>query len=126
MFKLLYLGIRDLQYTPSEERAVRMVNSEIQIYNPAAWSKGAVDKLRVEGVSAIAPSPGQYPALAVFVAEKRVWMFKMMPRTEALTDEHTSIGCTRYRQSLQSDGTVSSPFLLQDLLQGRQSRDQME
>ncbi|KAG9007380.1 hypothetical protein FRB94_014407 [Tulasnella sp. JGI-2019a] len=61
----------DLQYTPSEDRAVRMVPNEIQIYNPSTWSKGAVDKLRVEGVSAVAPSPGQYPALAVFVAEKK-------------------------------------------------------
>ncbi|KAG8861249.1 hypothetical protein FRB96_003199 [Tulasnella sp. 330] len=61
----------DLQYTPSEDRAVRMVPNEIQIYNPSAWNKGAVDKLRVEGVSAVAPSPGQYPALAVFVAEKK-------------------------------------------------------
>lgn len=76
---------RDLQYTPSEDRAVRMVPNEIQIYNPSAWSKGAVDKLRVEGVSAVAPSPGQYPALAVFVAEKKVrgqrWSLKSLVLT---------------------------------------------
>lgn len=63
---------RDLQYTPAEDRAVRVSNSEIQIYNPSAWAKGATDKLRVEGLTAVTPSPGQYPALAVFVAEKKV------------------------------------------------------
>ncbi|KAG9016368.1 hypothetical protein FRB90_003118 [Tulasnella sp. 427] len=61
----------DLQYTPSEDKAVRLVSSEVQVYLPSDWAKGIVDRLRLEGLSAIAPGPGQYPALAVFVGERK-------------------------------------------------------
>lgn len=61
----------DLQYTPTEEKAVRLVNSEVQVHLPSDWGKGIVDRLRLDGLSAIAPGPGQYPALAVFVAERK-------------------------------------------------------
>ncbi len=49
-----------------------MINSEVHVYNPADWSKGVIDKLRVEGLAAVAPSGGTYPSLAVFVGEKNV------------------------------------------------------
>lgn len=62
----------DLQYTISESHAVRLVGQEIQVFRPAEWSKGVVDKLKVEGVTSIALSPGLNPSLAVFVAEKNV------------------------------------------------------
>ncbi|KAK0186077.1 eukaryotic translation initiation factor eIF2A-domain-containing protein [Armillaria mellea] len=61
----------DLQYTISESHAVRLVGADIQVYRPAEWSKGMVDKLRVEGATSVALSPGLNPSIAVFVAEKK-------------------------------------------------------
>ncbi|KAG5640917.1 hypothetical protein DXG03_006629 [Asterophora parasitica] len=64
----------DVQYTISESHAVRLVSSEIQVYRPAEWSKGIVDKLKVEGSTSVSLSPGLNPSIAVFVAEKKVWL----------------------------------------------------
>lgn len=61
----------DLQYTISESHAVRLVGAEIQVFRPAEWSKGVVDKLKVEGASSVSLSPGLNPSIAVFVAEKK-------------------------------------------------------
>ncbi|KAF9232046.1 eukaryotic translation initiation factor eIF2A-domain-containing protein [Melanogaster broomeanus] len=61
----------DLQYTVSESHAVRLVAQEVQVFRPAEWGKGVVDKLRVEGASMVSLSPGLNPSLAVFVAEKK-------------------------------------------------------
>jgi translation initiation factor 2A len=61
----------DLQYTSSESHAVRLSGPEVQIFNPADWSRGVVDKLRVEGVSTLSVSPGRNPAIAVFIGEKK-------------------------------------------------------
>jgi len=63
----------ELQYTISESHAVRLVSSEIQVFRPSEWSKGVVDKLKVEGSTSVALSPGLNPSVAVFVAEKKVW-----------------------------------------------------
>lgn len=60
-----------LQYTISESHAIRLVSSEIQVYRPSEWAKGIVDKLKIEGASAVALSPGLNPSVAVFVAEKK-------------------------------------------------------
>ena len=62
----------DLQYTSSESHAIRLVSSEIHVYNPQDWSKGIVDRLKVEGCTSVTLSPGLNPALAVFVGEKKV------------------------------------------------------
>lgn len=62
----------DLQYTISESYAIRLVASEIQVYRPAEWAKGIVDKLKVEGATSVTLSPGLNPSVAVFVAEKKV------------------------------------------------------
>lgn len=62
----------DLQYTISESHAVRLVSQEVQVFRPAEWGKGVVDKLRVEGASMVSLSPGLNPSLAIFVAEKKV------------------------------------------------------
>ncbi|KAG5340436.1 hypothetical protein C0989_001579 [Termitomyces sp. Mn162] len=64
----------DVQYTISESHAVRLVSGEIQVYRPAEWSKGIVDKLKVEGAVMVSLSPGLNPSVAIFVAEKKVWM----------------------------------------------------
>ncbi|THH27182.1 hypothetical protein EUX98_g7014 [Antrodiella citrinella] len=61
----------DLQYTISESHAVRLVGPEVQVYRPAEWSKGIVDKLKVEGATTMSLSPGLNPSVAVFVAEKK-------------------------------------------------------
>ncbi|KAI0085927.1 translation initiation factor eIF-2A [Irpex rosettiformis] len=61
----------DLQYTISESHAVRLVSQEIQVFRPAEWSKGIVDKLKVEGATSVTLSPGLNPSVAVFVAEKK-------------------------------------------------------
>ncbi|KAI3601653.1 eukaryotic translation initiation factor 2a [Moniliophthora roreri] len=61
----------DLQYTTSESHAVRLVGQEIQVFRPAEWDKGVVDKLRVEGASGIRLSGGLNPSVAVFVPEKK-------------------------------------------------------
>ena len=60
-----------IQYTISESHAIRLVSSEIQVYRPSEWSKGIVDKLKIEGASTVALSPGLNPSVAVFVAEKK-------------------------------------------------------
>lgn len=61
----------DLQYTISESYAIRLVAGEIQVFRPADWDRGIVDKLRVEGATAVTLSPGLNPSVAVFVAEKK-------------------------------------------------------
>ncbi|KAJ7237720.1 eukaryotic translation initiation factor eIF2A-domain-containing protein [Mycena haematopus] len=61
----------DLQYTISESHAIRLVGSEIQVFRPSEWSKGVVDKLKVEGATSVSLSPGLNPSVAVFVAEKK-------------------------------------------------------
>ncbi|KAG6827789.1 hypothetical protein H0H87_003622, partial [Tephrocybe sp. NHM501043] len=61
----------DVQYTISESHAIRLVSGEIQVFRPAEWSKGISDKLKVEGATSVALSPGLNPSVAVFVAEKK-------------------------------------------------------
>ncbi|CAK5279167.1 unnamed protein product [Mycena citricolor] len=61
----------DLQYTISESHAIRLVGQEIQVFRPAEWSRGVVDKLKVEGASSVSLSPGLNPSVAVFIAEKK-------------------------------------------------------
>ena len=61
-----------VQYTISESHAIRLVSSEVQVFRPSEWSKGIVDKLKVEGATSVALSPGLNPSIAVFVAEKKV------------------------------------------------------
>ena len=70
---------RELQFTPSEDRAIRLVGPEVQVFNPADWTKAVVDRLKVEGISAVSLSPGRNPSLAVFVGEKKVTLFKLYP-----------------------------------------------
>ncbi|KAI0713729.1 translation initiation factor eIF-2A [Earliella scabrosa] len=61
----------ELQYTISESHAIRLVGQEIQVFRPAEWSKGVVDKLKVEGATSISLSPGLNPSVAAFIAEKK-------------------------------------------------------
>jgi len=61
----------DLQYTISESHAIRLVGQDLQVFRPAEWSKGVVDKLKVEGAASVTLSPGLNPSVAVFIAEKK-------------------------------------------------------
>lgn len=60
------------QFTANESAAIRVVGPEIQVFAPAEWDKGVVDKLKVEGITSVSVSPaGQTPAVAVFIGEKK-------------------------------------------------------
>lgn len=61
----------DVQYTISESHAIRLVGAEIQVFNPAEWGQGIVNRLKVEGASGVTLSPGLNPSIAVFIPEKK-------------------------------------------------------
>lgn len=61
----------NLQYTDSESHAIRLVGMEMQVFDPLDWSRGVIDKLRVEGCTSVSLSPGLNPHVAVFIAEKK-------------------------------------------------------
>lgn len=61
----------NLQYTLDEKFCARVVTNEVQFYE--SGDLGTVwNKLRVEGVSDFALSPGKNHSVAVFVPEKKV------------------------------------------------------
>lgn len=114
----------DLQYTISESHAVRLVSQEIQVFRPAEWSKGVVDKLKVEGATSVTLSPGLNPSVAVFVAEKKVCLaHDSFVSAEA---DLSAIGCSCKRQNLQSSVSKGFPFEPEGVLQGRSFYDKME
>ena len=61
----------NLQFTISESHAIRLVGPEIQVYRPADWSHGIIDKLKIEGATSVSLSPGLNPSVAVFSAERK-------------------------------------------------------
>lgn len=50
---------------------MRLAGPEVQVYHPAEWAKGPVDKLRVEGLTSAVLSPGANPSLVLFIPEKK-------------------------------------------------------
>ena len=61
----------NLQYTYDERYCARVVTNEVQFYESA--DLGTVwNKLRVEGVTDFAVSPGKSHSLAVFIPERKV------------------------------------------------------
>ena len=61
----------NLQYTFDEQYCARVVTNEVQFYE--SGDLGTVwNKLRVEGVSDFAISPGENHSIAVFIPERRV------------------------------------------------------
>jgi translation initiation factor 2A len=61
----------NLQYTSDEKFCARVVTNEVQFYQ--SGDLGTVwNKLRVEGVTDFAVSPGKNHSVAVFVPEKKV------------------------------------------------------
>ena len=83
----------DIQYTISESHAVRLVSQEVQVFRPAEWGKGVVDKLRVEGASMVSLSPGLNPSVAVFVAEKKVCLSTIAVYTRLIHQRPTGRSC---------------------------------
>jgi translation initiation factor 2A len=61
----------NLQYTFDETFCARVVSNEVQIYESHDLTK-VWNKLRVEGVSDFAVSPGENHSIAVFVPERKV------------------------------------------------------
>ncbi|KAJ5219840.1 hypothetical protein N7468_009044 [Penicillium chermesinum] len=60
----------NLQYTPDEKLCARVVTNEVQFYQSDNLST-VWNKLRVEGVSDFALSPGQTHSIAVFIPERK-------------------------------------------------------
>lgn len=61
----------NLQYTYDERYCARVVTNEVQFYE--SGDLGTVwNKLRVEGVTDFAVSPGQNHSVAVFIPERKV------------------------------------------------------
>ena len=61
----------NLQYSHDEKYCARVVTNEVQFYESGNLAQ-VWNKLRVEGVSDFAVSPGQAHSVAVFVPEKKV------------------------------------------------------
>jgi len=113
----------DVQYTISESHAIRLVGSDIQVFRPAEWDKGVVDKLRIEGATSVTLSPGLNPSVAVFIAEKKVCTFVLV-----VVDIHRNcfLGSASEHQDLQSPRTQCGSHLPKDVFQSRSCPDQME
>ena len=63
----------NLQYTFDEQYCARVVTNEVQFYKSDDLSV-VWNKLRIEGVSDFAISPGENHSIAVFVPERKVWL----------------------------------------------------
>lgn len=61
----------NLQYTFDEKFCARVVTNEVQIYESHDLTK-VWNKLRVEGVTDFAVSPGKNHSIAVFIPERKV------------------------------------------------------
>ena len=61
----------NLQYTYDEKYCARVVTNEVQFYQSGDLAT-VWNKLRVEGVSDFAVSPGENHSIAVFVPERKV------------------------------------------------------
>ena len=64
----------NLQYTQDEKLCARVVTNEVQVYESGELGK-VWEKLRVEGVTDFAVSPGKTHSVAVFVPERKVGSF---------------------------------------------------
>ncbi|KAI0035007.1 eukaryotic translation initiation factor eIF2A-domain-containing protein [Vararia minispora EC-137] len=100
----------DVQYTISESHAIRLVGQEIQVFSPADWSKGVVDKLRVEGANSVTLSPGLNPSVAVFMPEKggqpaSVKIFSLLNLAAPPTCQKTFFGAEKSQIKWNTLGT---------------------
>lgn len=71
-----------LQFTEDEAFALRSIQNEVQVLDPAK-DFTLVDKLRIEGLANFQLSPGKNPSIAVFVPEKKVRIYNVLAELEA-------------------------------------------
>jgi len=79
----------NLQYTYDEHYCARVVTNEVQIYESHDLTK-VWNKLRVEGVTDFAVSPGKNHSIAVFVPERKVLNISV-PRRAILTADRVNL-----------------------------------
>lgn len=67
-----------IRFSSDEAVACRLVTNELQFFDPADFSKGTVNRLRVPGIAAfeLSKTPGSY--VAVFVPESKVLIRKLL------------------------------------------------
>lgn len=111
----------NLQYTYDEQYCARVVTNEVQFYQSA--DLGTVwNKLRVEGVTDFAISPGKNHSIAVFIPERKVRIHLYNLSTAGLT-MHT--GSTRRSQGVQRP-RFRWRRVAKELLQRRQGSIELE
>jgi translation initiation factor 2A len=74
----------NLQYTFDEKFCARVVTNEVQIYESHDLTK-VWNKLRVEGVTDFAISPGENHSIAVFIPERKV---RCVPHSQDFVPDH--------------------------------------
>ena len=80
----------NLQYTFDEKFCARVVTNEIQIYESHDLTK-VWNKLRVEGVTDFAVSPGENHSIAVFTPERKVSKHDTRARARAETSRDNQL-----------------------------------
>ena len=111
----------NLQYTADEKYCARTVTNEVQFYE--SGNLGTVwNKLRAEGVSDFALSPGNNNSIAVFIPERKVsvkewsWYLRLLI---------SLLGTTCCCQDLQCS-SIHQRRIPEKFLQGRQSAIEVE
>lgn len=110
----------NLQYTFDERFCARVVTNEVQIYESHDLTK-VWNKLRVEGVTEFAISPGENHSIAVFVPERKVSKPALKRNRKGLTNAGTTGRCTSLQRSEFYQSNLAKEFL-----QGRQGTVEME
>jgi translation initiation factor 2A len=104
----------NLQYTFDERYCARTVTNEVQFYE--SGDLGTVwNKLRIEGVSDFALSPGRNHSIAVFVPERKVSLFAKLLW-------HNSYSCRVNRPLSKSTTYLALPHQLPRRAFTRQKR----
>ena len=90
----------NLQYTYDERYCARVVTNEVQFYQ--SEDLGTVwNKLRIEGVTDFAVSPGKNHSIAVFIPERKVSGSSFQFRWDFLTPKAGSAGSSQSFQRTQ-------------------------
>lgn len=100
----------NLQYTFDEKFCARVVTNEVQIYESHDLTR-VWDKLRAEGVTDFAVSPGENHSIAVFIPERKVCCTRQ--GFAGLTRSGSTSSC----ESLQCS-KFYSPGFTEEFLQG--------
>ena len=93
----------NLQYTFDEQYCARVVTNEVQFYECGDLST-VWNKLRIDGVSDFAISPGHNHSIAVFVPERKVRLSFKIPATTIITwvkgstSHSQSVYCATFRE----------------------------